>query len=339
MFMIGIDPHKGSHTAAAVDRNESVIDTIRVDADPHQRARLLEWAARFEPRTWAVEGATGMGALLAQQLVAAGEHVVDVPAKLSSRVRLLERGRIDKTDPNDARSAAIVGWRTPALNVVCGLDQHRVVLRLLADRDHQVTANRTRTICRLHALLCLLIEGGTTRSLTVDKAEQLLASIHIDGPITRQRVIAARQLLDEIRVLDTARTELRKRTNDAVIASATTVTNIHGIGPLTAAIIIGRVGDVRRFPTSGHFARHNGTAPIEASSGPRKRHRLNPRGDRQLNHAIHMAAVTQVAHDTPGRVYYLRKQAEGKTRKEAMRALKRHISDAVYHRLITDTHH
>ena len=88
--------------------------------------------------------------------------------------------------------------------------------------------------------------------------------------------------------------------------------------------------------TSARFARHNGTAPIEASSGPRKRHRLNPRGDRQLNHAIHMAAVTQVGHDTPGRVYYLRKQAEGKTRKEATRSLKRHISDAVYQRLVAD---
>jgi transposase len=102
------------------------------------------------------------------------------------------------------------------------------------------------------------------------------------------------------------------------------------------AIVIGRVGDIRRFPTAGHFARHNGTAPIEASSGPKKRHRLNPRGDRQLNHAIHMAAVTQVRNDTPGRAYYVRKQAEGKTRKEAMRALKRHISDAVYQRLASD---
>ena len=278
-----------------------------------------------------------MGALLAQQLVAAGEHVVDVPPKLSSRVRLLERGRIDKTDPNDARSAAIVGWRTPALNVVGGLDEHRVVLRLLADRDHQVTANRTRTICRLHALLCLLIEGGTGRALTAMKANELLATVHIDGPVTLERVAAARQLLDEIQTFDTARVEVRKRTKDIVGASATTVTEIHGIGPLTAAIIIGRVGDVSRFPTAGHFARHNGTAPIEASSGPTKRHRLNPRGDRQLNHTIHMAAVTQVGHDTPGRVYYLRKQAEGKTRKEAMRALKRHISDAVYQRLVADT--
>jgi len=337
MFMIGIDPHKGSHTAAAVDCNETVIDTLRVDADGHQRARLLAWAARFEPRTWAVEGATGMGALVAQQLVAAGEHVVDVPAKLSSRVRLLERGRIDKTDPNDARSAAIVGWRTPTLNIVCGLDEHRVVLRLLADRHHHLTASRTRTICRLHALLCLLIEGGSERLLTVDKGEQLLVNVHIDGVVTRERVAVGHQLLDEIRVLDATRKELRRRTSETVTASATTITEIYGIGSLTAAIIIGRVGDITRFPTSGHFARHNGTAPIEASSGPKKRHRLNPRGDRQLNHAIHMAAVTQVGHDTLGRTYYLRKQAEGKTRKEAMRALKRHISDAIYQRLVTDT--
>lgn len=336
MFIIGIDPHKRSHTAVVVDRSETVVDTIRVEADRHQRRRLLEWATRFEPRTWAVEGATGMGAMLAQQLVGAGEHVVDVPARLSARVRLLERGRIDKTDPNDARSAAIVAWRTPALNVVTANDEHRVVLRMLADRDHQLTAQRTRSICRLHALLCVLIEGGTAKSLTADRAAELLDSVHIDGPITLERLTTARQLLNEVRVLDAARAEVRGRHATAIEASQTTVTDVYGIGPLTAAIIIGRVGDVRRFPTAGHFARHNGTAPIEASSGPKTRHRLNPRGDRQLNHAIHMAAVTQVAHDTPGRVYYLRKQAEGKSRKEAMRSLKRRISDAVYQRLIAD---
>ena len=100
MVIIGIDPHTLSHTAVVVDRSETVVDTIRVEADRHQLRRSLEWATRFEPRTWTVEGATGMGALLAQ-LVDAGEHVVDVPPKLSARVRLLERGRIDKTDPND----------------------------------------------------------------------------------------------------------------------------------------------------------------------------------------------------------------------------------------------
>ena len=211
MFIIGIDPHKGSHTAVVVDRCEVVVATIRVEADRHQRSRLLEWATRFEPRTWAVEGATGMGALLAQQLVGAGEHVVDVPAKLSARVRLLERGSIDKTDPNDARSAAIVAWRTPALNIVTASDEHRVVLRLLADRDHQITAQRTRTICRLHALLCLLIEGGTGTSLTVARADKLLASVQVDGPITIERIATARHLLDEIRSLDAARVEVRRR--------------------------------------------------------------------------------------------------------------------------------
>ena len=211
------------------------------------------------------------------------------------------------------------------------------MLRLLADRDHQITAQRTRTICRLHAMLCLLIEGGTGRSLTVARAEKLLASVHIDGPITLERIATGTSTARRDRCPRRGtRRGAANATVTAIEASTTTVTEIHGIGPLTAAIIIGRVGDVRRFPTAGHFARHNGTAPIEASSGPTKRHRLNPRGDRQLNHAIHMAAVTQVGHDTPGRAYYLRKQAEGKTRKEALRALKRRISDAVYQRLVAD---
>ena len=111
-----------------------------------------------------------------------------------------------------------------------------------------------------------------------------------------------------------------------------------GIGDLTAGKILARVGDITRFPSAAAFASYTGTAPIEVSSGGRRKvFRLSRRGNRRLNHAIHMAAVTQVGHDTPGRVYYLRKQAEGKTRKEAMRALKRHISDAVYQRLIADT--
>lgn len=246
-----------------------------------------------------------------------------------------------RTDPNDARSAAIVAWHNPSLNVVAGLDEHRVVLRMLADRDHQITAQRTRTICRLHALLCLLIEGGTGRDLSVGRAEQLLVNMHAGSGVGGERVATAHRFINEIGALDNARREVRKRTKLIIAATATTVTDVYGIGPMMAAIILGRVGDVGRFPSAGHFARHNGTAPIEASSGPKKRHRLNPRGDRQLNHAIHMAAVTQISHDTPGRVYHLRKQTEGKTRKEAMRALKRHISDAVYQHLANDarSHH
>ena len=337
MFMIGIDPHKGSHTATAVDASEAVVGEIRVEADRHQRARLLEWAAAFEPRTWAIEGATGLGSMLAQQLVGAGERVVDVPPKLSSRVRLMDNGRIDKTDPNDARSAAVVALRNASLNTVTGEHEDRVILRLLADRYHQLTAQRTRAVCRLHAVLCLVIEGGTSRSLTAARATKLLAEVEICDAITFQRVATCGDFVTEIATYDQALADTRTRTVAAVAAAKTTVDEVYGIGPIGAAIILGRSGDIRRFPTGGHYARHNGTAPIEASSGPKARHRLNPRGDRQLNHAIHTAALTQVAHDHPGRVYYLRKQAEGKTKKEAMRALKRRISDVVYRQLIADT--
>ena len=182
-----------------------------------------------------------------------------------------------------------------------------------------ITAQRTRSICRLHALLCVLIEGGTAildrRPSQKPPGQRACrrADHHRAGPTT------AGQLVDEVRVLDVARQEVRQRHLAAIEASKTTVTEAYGIGPLMAAIIIGRVGDVRRFPTSGHFARHNGTAPIEASSGPKTRHRVNPRGP--VEPCIHMAAVTQVRNATPGRAYYLRKQAEGKSRKEALRAL------------------
>ena len=338
MFMIGIDPHKGSHTATAVDAREVVVGELRVEADRHQRARLLEWAQAFEPRTWAIEGATGMGALLAQQLVGVGEHVVDVPPKLSSRVRLMDTGRIDKSDPNDSRSAALVALRNATLNTVSPESEDRVLLRLLADRYHQLTAQRTRTVCRLHALLCLVIEGGTSRSLTAAKATKLLAGVGGSDSITLERVATCRDFIVEIVTIDGALAATRARHVAAVLASKSTVDHVYGVGPIGAAIIIGRSGDIRRFPTGGHYARHNGTAPLEASSGPKARHRLNPRGDRQLNHAIHTAALTQIAHDHPGRVYYQRKLAEGKTKKEAMRALKRRISDVVYRQLRNDTH-
>ena len=144
------------------------------------------------------------------------------------------------------------------------------------------------------------------------------------------------ELLGDLRRVDADLVELNTRTRAAVIASATTVTAIHGVGPIMAAYLVGYTGDVRRFPSAAHYARYNGIAPIEASSGERVRHRLNPRGNRQLNHALHIAAVTQARNNTPGRVFYERKIAEGKTKKEARRALKRRISDAVYRQLLDD---
>jgi transposase len=336
MFVIGIDPHRGSHTAAVLDDSEELVDEFRVVADRGQRDRLLEWAAPFVPRTWAIEGATGTGALLAQQLVAAGECVVDVPPTLSARVRLLDSGRSDKTDSHDARSAAVVALRHRSLRPVRAED-HVVVLRLLAKRHHDLTAARTRAVCRLHTTLCHLTEGHFPKRMRASQAAAILARIRPGDPVSLERKALARDLLAEVRRVDRDLDELGGRIKTAVLASASTVTDVFGVGPVVAAYLIGHTGDVARFPSAGHYARYNGTAPIEASSGPTIRHRLNPRGNRQLNHALHMAAVTQVRNDTPGRAYYLAKQAHGHSRKEAMRALKRRISDAVYRQLLTDT--
>jgi transposase len=336
MFVIGIDPHKRSHTAAVLDDTEALVGQLRVTADRWQRDRLLRFAAPFEPRTWAVEAAGGLGALLAQQLVAAGERVVDVPPTLSARVRLLDSGRTDKSDPHDARSAAIVALRHARLRPVRPVD-HAAVLRLLANRHHDLTAARTRTICRLHALLCLLIPGGFSGRLSARQAAQVLRGLRPVELVDVERKRVALEILGDVRRVDDQLEALVKRIGNAVAASGTTVTDVYGIGPIGAAVIVGHTGDVTRFPSAGHYARYNATAPLEASSGPRVRHRLNPRGNRQLNHALHVAAITQIAHDTAGRAYFLRKIEEGKTRKEALRALKRRISDAVYRQLLVDT--
>jgi transposase len=337
MFVIGIDPHRGSHTAAVLDGTEELVDEFWVLADRRQRQRLLEWAAPFSPRVWAVEGATGTGALLAQQLIAAGEQVLDVPPTLSARVRLLDSGRSDKTDSHDARAAAVVALRHRSLRPV-RVEDHLVVLRVLAKRHHDLVAARTRAVCRLHATLCHLAEGHFPKRMTASQGSAILARVRPTDPVSVERKAVARNLLAEVRRVDRDLADLVKRIRAAVTASGTTVTDLFGVGPVVAAYLIGHTGDIARFPTAGHYARYNGTAPIEASSGATKRHRLNPRGNRQLNHALHMAAVTQVRNHTPGRAYYLRKQTEGHSPKEAMRALKRRISDAVYRQLVADGH-
>lgn len=336
MFVIGIDPHKRVHQAVVVDEGERVLAQLRVTADRNQRARLLGFAERFEPRTWAVEGANGHGALLAQQLVAAGETVVDVPAKLSSRVRLLDSEQTDKNDSHDARAAAIVGLRNRRLRVVT-VEDHTVVLRMLAKRHHDLAARRTQSICRLHAVLSQLVAGGLPRNLSAARASAELHRIRTTDSTVRFRREIAIELLREVRLHDLDLAKLRGRIETAVAAADTTVTDIYGVGPIVAAYLIGYTGDVARFPSAGHYARYNGTAPVDASTGtPTGRHRLNRRGNRQLNHAIHMAAVTQISRDTPGRAYYLAKLEQKKRDKDAMRALKRRISDAVYRHLLAD---
>jgi transposase len=265
MFVIGIDPHRGSHTAAVLDGAEELLDEFRVVADRRQRQRLLEWAAPFMPRVWAVEGATGTGALLAQQLVDAGEHVLDVPPTVSARVRLLDSGRSDKTDSHDARSAAVVALRHRTLRSVRAED-HVAVLRLLAKRHHDLVAARTRTVCRLHTTLCHLAEGHFPKRMTASQGSAILARIRPHDPVSVERKALARDLLAEIRRADRDQTELLARIRTAVAGSGTAVTDVFGVGPVVAAYLIGPTGDIARFPTAGHYARYNGTAPIERTN-------------------------------------------------------------------------
>jgi transposase len=334
--MIGVDPHKASHTAVAISTAEQMLGELRVPASSGQAERLLAWAAAWPQRTWAIEGAGGLGHLLARQLVAAGERVLDVHPKLGARVRLLATGDINKNDPNDARSVAIAALRSPSCQEVTA-DDHAAVLKVCSKRHRDLGRTRTQVACRLHAVLCELVPGGVTRGLTASHAARILASIAPASAVDQARRDLAAGFVDDLRRLDAQQRDTRRKLAAAVGASGTTVTEVFGVGPVVAGIVIGDVRDVNRFPSRDHFAAYNGTAPIEVSSGPRRIYRLSRRGNRRLNHAIHMAAVTQVRHrHSQGRAYYDKKLAEGKTPKEAMRALKRQVSDAIFTRLRAD---
>ena len=334
--MIGVDPHKASHAAAAIGPAEEPLGGIEVRAVASQAAQLLAWAAAWPERTWAVEGAGGLGHLLAQQLVTAGEVVLDVQPKMAARVRLLASGNTNKNDPNDARSVAVAALRSRASRRVTAED-HTAVLKVWSKRYRDLGRARTQVACRLHAVLADLVPGGFSREITAGQGASMLKRIRPSGPAARARRELAAEFLADLRRLDAQIRGTRNKLAAAVQASGTTLTGIFGVGPVIAAAILGDAGDRSRFGDRDRFAAYNGTAPIEVSSGGRKIHRLSLRGNRRLNHAIHMAAVTQVSYrHSGGRAYYERKLAEGKTPKEALRSLKRRVSDAVFTQLQAD---
>ena len=336
VVMIGVDPHKASHTAVVVGADEQPLGQVRVRASAVQARRLLEWAAAWPERSWAVEGAGGLGHLLAQQLVSAGERVVDVQPKLAARVRLLAAEAAGKNDPNDARSVAVTALRSRAVREVVP-DDHCTVLRMWSRRHHDLGRNRTRIACRLHAALCELVPGGIGKEITTAAAAALLEQVAPADAVQQARHELAADLLGDLRRADEQLRETRQKLAAAVQATGTTLTGIFGVGPFIAATVIGEAGDVSRFASRDAFASYNGTAPMEVSSGKRKVYRLSLRGNRRINHAVHMTAVTQVRYPrTQGRAYYDKKIAEGKTPKEALRALKRQVSDAFYKHLKAD---
>lgn len=334
-IMIGIDPHKASWTAAAVGPGLQPLATVRVPVGPHGYRDLRRFVARWPDAIWAIEGAGGLGAPLAARLSADGIAAVDVPAKLAARVRVLSTGHGRKNDDADAISVAVAALSAAGLRTVT-VDEEVTALRALVEHRDDVVKTRTQTVNRLHVLLTQLIPAGAPRQLTADTAAQLLRTVRPRslGPRTLRRLAA--DLITEIRRLDRRITVANTEIADAVQASRSTLSELRGIGNLTTGKILARVGDVHRFRSAAAFASYTGTAPIEVSSGDVVRHRLSRAGDRQLNCCLHTMAITQLQRDSPGRVYYLRKRADGKSHKEALRCLERRLSDVVYRCLIRD---
>ena len=334
--MIAVDPHKASWTAAAVDTSLQPLDIIRVPVSQEGYRELRRFAQRWTNSRWAIEGAAGLGAPLSNRLVRDGIEVVDVPAKLAARVRVLSTGHGRKTDAADAVSVGIAALTATRLNTA-RTDAAVTALRALVEHRDDLVKIRTQTINRLHVLLTHLTPAGAARGLTAERAADILRQIRLRDPAAKALRSLAMDLIVEIRHLDRRITKAAADIETALSASGSTLTELCGIGTLTAAKVLARVGSVQRFRSAAAFASYTGTAPLETSSGDVIRHRLSRAGDRQLNCCLHTMAITQISRDTPGRAYYLRKRSAGKSHREALRCLKRHLSDAVYRQLVRDT--
>ena len=338
--VIGMDPHKRSVTIEVMTAGETVVDGDRFGTDEAGFAAMGRYVNQLQPdaglRVWAIEGCNGIGHHVAVRLLAAGEQVVDVPPTLSARMRIFATGQGRKTDATDAHSVALVGVRIAGLRPVVN-DEQLEVLRVLVDRRGRLADEHTRKTSQLHHLLLELIPGGAKKDLSAAQAKALLAKVRPRDLVGKTRRRAAAELIEDLERIYTRKKAADKELRELVAATGTSLMNLRGIGPTGAARLLVEVGDITRFPTRGHFASWNGTAPLDASSGDVVRRRLSRAGNRQINRVLHTMAVVQLRHaGTEGRAYYDRKKAAGKSSMEAMRCLKRRLSDIVYRHMLDD---
>jgi transposase len=337
MVVCGIDPHKSTLTAVTADAVGRRLTQRTVGARPENWLGLLAWA-RGQAREvlWAVEDGRGLAGGLIRYLLAAGQRVVLVPPKLMARARSSARTR-GKSDPIDALAVARAALREDDLPVA-HLDQDALDVRLLTDHHDTLVEQRTATINRLRWHLHDLDPAlEATATLTSVRGRQRLSERLRALPASVRQALAD-ELLADITALTRRVRELERRIGELVRPMAPTLLDLTGIGVLTAAKIIGETGGITRFPTSAAFAAHNGTAPIPIWTGNKPTFRLSRGGNRQLNAALHRMAITQLRRHQPARDYldrYLQRRPHA-TRKAALRALKRHLSDVVYKALITD---
>ena len=287
---IGVDPHKLSVTFEARDSREVLRATGCFPADAGGCRLLLSYARQWPDRTWAAEGANGIGRPLPQRLLASGERVLDVPARLAARARVFDTGQGRKTDATDAHSIVMVALRDKGLREVSS-DPELTVLRLLCDRRDELSRARAQELNRMHRLFPGLVPGGAPVKKSASQYKTLLASVRPrDLAGQGRRRMAAEELADIERV-DARLKAMKAELKAAVLASGSRLMDIHGIGPAGAARILADAGDVARFPNHDHFASRDGTAPIDASSGQHIRHRLSRAGNRRINHVPCIAGI------------------------------------------------
>ena len=333
MVVLGADLHKRWHTVVAVSDTGRRLAEKTVRATPDGHLELRRWAHQFPERRWALEDCRHLSRRLEVDLLRSGESVVRVPPKLMAGVRRSVR-EPGKSDPIDALAVARAALANPDLPVAT-LDGPERELRLLVDHRDDLVAERTRHIQRLRwHLLDLGIDEPGPRSL--DRLPVLAA---LEVSLAERTELAARlasDIVGRVRELTAAIRPLEREIEGVVTTLAPTLLALSGCGPLTAAKIVGETAGISRFRSKEAFARHNGTAPVPVWSGNVARFRLSRGGNRQLNLALHRIAITQMRIDERGRAYLERRRAAGDTKTEAIRALRRRISDEVFRRLQAD---
>jgi len=338
MIVIGIDPHKKSHTATAVDPSTNRdLGSMRIPSTAAGYAQLVEWAVQWPDRLWAIENAKGLGRHLAQWLIRAHDaHVVDIPPTATARVRELSRGGRRKNDRIDAAAAACVAFAQGDYRQV---DAENITdeLRVLVERRSDVMAQYRRLINQLHALAREMIAGGVPTTRAVERIVTQIRSHRPISPTDQARHDVAMEIIGDLRRARFQIDDLTDRLAATIERSESRLPETRGFGPVTTAIVLARVGDPSRFRSEAAFAAFTGTAPLEVASGEKSRHRLSRAGDRQLNSVLHFAALSQRRkHGSDGQRYYQRKIDEGKTPREAMRCLKRQISKRVWRTITAD---
>lgn len=332
---IGIDPHKSTITAASADELGRLGVFREFPNDPQGHQAVWGWVrARGDKRIIGIECSGTYGAALARFLLAAGEDVREIPPAVVHKERSARPSK-GKSDVVDALAAARSVVRDDTLSSV-RLNPVAEELGLLTTRRDQLKCARNQAQNRAHAQLIILRPGYQEKVPSLrSKKHQRQARLLLRRDHSLRAVIV-RDLLNEIGRLESAMDKLEAQIRIALERSGTSLLQEFGVGPVTAAKIIGEVGDIRHFRSKAAFAMFSGTAPLEASSGPKRRHRLNRGGNRQLNYALHMVAATRRRADAESKAYVARQIARGKTDKEALRALKRQLSNRIYRCLVND---